>query len=205
MQSPRVVLSRFGVVSALIATLSLLSSHAGAVHAAQAPAAQAPAAEPGHRLRVGLVLSGGGARGAAHIGVLKVLEELHVPIDAIAGTSMGAVVGGLYASGLSAREIEAVMSSVNWQEAFRDRPPRAEWSFRRKEEDRDFLVKFPLGIRGGKIQLPKGLIEGQTLTMMLRRLTLPVAQIDQFQDLPTPFRAVATDLASGEPVVMQGG
>src|SRR5580700_1725015 len=201
MQSSRVVLSRFGVVSALIAVLALLGLHTEPARGQQPSASP----EPGHRLRVGLVLSGGGARGAAHIGVLQVLEDLHVPIDAIAGTSMGAVVGGLYASGLSAREIEAVMSSVNWQEAFRDRPPRAELSFRRKEEDRDFLVKFPLGIRGGKIQLPKGLIEGQTLTMMLRRLTLPVARIDQFTDLPTPFRAVATDLASGEPVVMQGG
>ena len=201
MQSSRVVLSRFGVVSALIAVLALLGLHTEPARGQQPSASP----EPGHRLRVGLVLSGGGARGAAHIGVLKVLEDLHVPIDAIAGTSMGAVVGGLYASGLSAREIEAVMSSVNWQEAFRDRPPRAELSFRRKEEDRDFLVKFPLGIRGGKIQLPKGLIEGQTLTMMLRRLTLPVARIDQFTDLPTPFRAVATDLASGEPVVMQSG
>jgi NTE family protein len=218
MQAVRVVLPRVGVVMALVAALSWLGLDTDRARAAQAPVAvarapvtlaQVPLGEAmpqqGHRPRVGLVLSGGGARGAAHIGVLKVLEDLHVPIDAIAGTSMGAVVGGLYASGLTAREIEAVMSSVNWQEAFRDRPPRAELSFRRKEEDRDFLVKFPLGIRGGKIQLPKGLIEGQTLTMMLRRLTLPVARIDQFADLPTPFRAVATDLASGEPVVMQTG
>jgi len=77
------------------------------------------------RPRVGLVLSGGGARGAAHVGVLKVLDEMHVPIDAIAGTSMGAVVGGLYASGMSATQIETLISSVNWQDAFRDRPPRA--------------------------------------------------------------------------------
>ena len=171
-------------------------------------AAQGSTAAPAlarRRLRVGVVLSGGGARGAAHIGVLKVLEELHVPIDAIAGTSVGALVGGLYASGLSATQIEAIMSSVNWQEAFRDTPPRAELSFRRKEEDEDFLVKFPLGIRGGKLQLPKGLIQGQTLTMMLRQLTLPVARIRDFESLPTPFRAVATDLTTGEPVVMRAG
>jgi NTE family protein len=187
----------------------------GAVAAASwLPGVCLPQAPPGtgqptsaatHAPRIGLVLSGGGARGAAHIGVLKVLDELHVPIDAIAGTSVGAVVGGLYASGLSPAEIEAVMTSVNWQEAFRDRPPRDALSFRRKEEDRDFLVKFSLGIRGGKLQLPKGLIEGQTLTMMLRRLTLPVSRIEEFENLPTPFRALATDLATGEPVVMRAG
>src|SRR5262245_57158079 len=83
------------------------------------------------RPRVGLVLSGGGARGAAHVGVLKVLDEMRVPIDAIAGTSMGAVVGGLYASGMSADDIEKLISSVNWQDAFRDRPQRAELGYRR--------------------------------------------------------------------------
>ena len=155
--------------------------------------------------RIGLVLSGGGARGAAHIGVLKVLEELHIPIDAIAGTSMGAVVGGLYASGLSPREIERIMTSLNWQDAFRDRPPREDLTFRRKQEDQNFLVKFPLGIRGSKIQLPKGLIQGQKLNQTLRRLTLPVARITNFDELPTPFRAVATDLETGEAVIMDSG
>jgi NTE family protein len=158
-----------------------------------------------HRPRIGLVLSGGGARGAAHIGVLKVLEELHIPIDAIAGTSMGAVVGGLYASGLSAREIESIMTSLNWQDAFSDRPSREDLTFRRKEEDENFLVKFPLGLRGRHIQLPKGLIQGQKLNQMLRRLTLPVAHITNFDDLPTPFRAVATDLETGDAVIMNSG
>jgi NTE family protein len=159
-----------------------------------------------HRPRIGLVLSGGGARGAAHIGVLKVLEELHIPIDAVAGTSMGAVVGGLYASGLTAREIETTMTSLNWQEAFRDRPPREDLPLRRKQEDENFLVKFPLGVRGGgRLLLPKGLLQGQTLNLILRRLTLPVSQIERFDALPTPFRAVATDLENGAPVIMSSG
>jgi NTE family protein len=168
---------------------------------------QAPAAPPGeaHRPRIGLVLSGGGARGAAHIGVLKVLEQMNVPVDAIAGTSMGAVVGGLYASGLSATDIEKIMTSINWQDAFRDRPPREDLTLRRKQEDETFLVKFPLGVRGGKIVLPKGLIQGQRLTQTLRRLTLPVARLDKFDDLPTPFRAVGTDLETGDAVVMGSG
>ncbi|GAC1451972.1 MAG: patatin-like phospholipase PlpD [Steroidobacteraceae bacterium] len=137
--------------------------------------------------------------------MLKVLEQLHVPIDAIAGTSMGAVVGGLYASGLSAAEIEKIMTSLNWQDAFRDRPPREDLTLRRKQEDQSFLVQFPLGLRGGKIVLPKGLIEGQRLNQTLRRLTLAVARINTVDDLPTPFRAVATDLESGEPVVIGSG
>src|SRR5690349_421872 len=160
--------------------------------------------EPG-RPRIGLVLSGGGARGAAHIGVLKVLEENHVPIDAIAGTSMGAVVGGLYASGLNAADVERVMQSVDWQDAFRDRPPRSDLNFRRKLEDQNFLVKFPLGLKGKKFRLPRGLVQGQKLTQTLRALTLPVAQIQRFDDLAIPFRAIATDIVTGERVVMDHG
>src|SRR5262249_24125240 len=150
-------------------------------------------------------LSGGGARGTAHIGVLKVLDQMRVPIDAIAGTSMGAVVGGLYASGLSARDIEKIMTSINWQDAFRDRPPREDLDLRRKEEDETFLVKYHFGVRDWHIVVPKGLIQGQKLIETLRRLTLPVAGINDFDDLPTPFRAVATDLESGDTVVMGSG
>src|SRR5215469_15589963 len=91
------------------------------------------------RPRICLVLSGGGARGMAHIGVLKVLEELKVPIDCIAGTSVGAIVGGLYASGMTAQQIDTTMRSLDWQEAFRDAPPRRDLAFRRKQDDRNFL------------------------------------------------------------------
>ncbi len=170
---------------------------------AAAPAA-ATGAVPG-RVRIGLVLSGGGARGAAHIGVLKILEQLHVPIDAIAGTSMGAVVGGLYASGMSATEIEQAMASVDWQAAFRDRPPRTQLAFRRKEEDRQYLVNLPIGLRGKQLLIPQGLVQGQQLLENLRRLTLPVARIADFDQLPTPFRAVATNLETGEGVVLRDG
>jgi NTE family protein len=157
------------------------------------------------RPRIGLVLSGGGARGAAHIGVLKALDRLHVPIDAIAGTSMGAVVGGLYASGMSGREIEQAMASVDWQSAFRDRLRRTELGFRRKEEDRDFLVNLPLGLHGKKLVIPEGLVQGEKLTETLRQLSLPVATITDFDHLPTRFRAVATDLETGDAVVMGDG
>jgi NTE family protein len=168
------------------------------------PAQEAPPAGQ-HRPRIGLVLSGGGARGAAHIGVLKVLEENHIPVDAIAGTSMGAVVGGLYATGLSALDVERVMTSVDWQDAFRDRPARTDLNFRRKLEDQNFLVKFPLGLKGRRFRLPRGLVQGQKLTQILRSLTLPVAQIQRFDDLAIPFRAIATDIVTGERVILDHG
>ena len=169
------------------------------------PAAQAALRAGGTGIRIGLVLSGGGARGLAHIGVLRVLQKLRVPIDAIAGTSMGAVVGGLYASGLTPKQIEAMVKSLNWQEAFRDQPPRQDLTLRRKEEDENFLINFPIGIKDWQPVLPSGLIQGQSLTEILRRLTLPVARITNFNDLPTPFRAVATDLETGKEVVIASG
>src|ERR1700757_2180487 len=169
--------------------------------AAAAPAANAALARP----RVCLVLSGGGARGMAHIGVLKVLEELKVPIDCIAGTSMGAVVGGLYASGMTAAQIDSTMRSVDWQEAFRDAPPRRDLAFRRKQDDRNFLVRLPLGLKHGQILLPKGFIQGQKLQETLRQLTLQFNDRTDFDTLPTPFRAVATDLESGEAVLLDRG
>jgi NTE family protein len=159
----------------------------------------------GPRPRIGLVLSGGGARGAAHVGALKVIEELHIPIDAIAGTSMGAVVGGLYASGMSATDIEKLLFSVDWQTAFSDRTPRRDLGFRRKQDDRNFLVRYSLGISNDGVKLPKGLIQGQKLSQVLRSASLPVAEITDFDRLPIPFRAVATDLENGAPVVMSSG
>jgi NTE family protein len=161
--------------------------------------------DPLLRPRICVVLSGGGARGIAHIGVLKVLEDLKIPIDCIAGTSMGAVVGGLYASGMSAREIESTMLSVDWQEAFRDSPPRRDLAFRRKQDDRNFLVRLPLGLKHGQILLPKGFIQGQKLQETLRQLTLQFNDSSDFDNLPTAFRAVATDLESGEAVLLDKG
>ncbi|HKU13346.1 MAG TPA: patatin-like phospholipase family protein [Steroidobacteraceae bacterium] len=167
--------------------------------------AQAALAAEQPRPRVGLVLSGGGARGAAHVGVLKVLDEMHVPVDAIAGTSMGAVVGGLYASGMSGAEIETLIRSLNWQDAFRDRPPREELGFRRKQDERNFLVRFALGLKKEGFVLPPGLVQGQKLEQVLRNAALPVAEIQQFDRLPIPFRAIATDLETGQAVVMDSG
>ena len=157
------------------------------------------------RPRIGLVLSGGGARGAAHIGVLKALEELHIPIDYIAGTSMGAVVGGLYAGGLSPQQLEQDLLHVDWDSAFSDQSPRRDMPFRRREDDLNHLVKLNLGYKDGRFVLPRALIAGQNLTANLRGLTLPVAAISDFNQLPVPFRAVATDISDGTMVVLDHG
>ncbi|HEX3395968.1 MAG TPA: patatin-like phospholipase family protein [Steroidobacteraceae bacterium] len=198
---------RLGLVCALAANCQWIhAAESAAAPGAATAGAPAPAAAAAlERPRICLVLSGGGARGMAHIGVLKVLEELKVPIDCIAGTSMGAVVGGLYASGMTAAQIDATMRSVDWQEAFRDAPPRADLAFRRKQDDRNFLVRLPLGLKHGKILLPKGFIQGQKLQETLRQLTLPFSNSTNFDSLPTPFRAVATDLVTGNAVLLDKG
>lgn len=171
----------------------------------QPPATAAETAAQPSRPRVGLVLSGGGARGLAHVGVLEALEEQRIPIDAIAGTSMGAVVGGLYASGMTPSAIDELLRNMDWSVAFRDRPARNTLNFRRKQDDREFLVRFPLGIQSGSFRVPRGLIQGQRLTQTLRLETLPVAAIEDFDRLPTPFRAVAADLETGARVVLGSG
>jgi NTE family protein len=192
---------RLGLPCALL-VLAVRTAVAAAATPAAAPDAAPTAPE---RPRVCLVLSGGGARGMAHIGVLKVLEELRVPIDCIAGTSMGAIVGGLYASGMTPAQIEMQMNSVDWQEAFRGSPLRRELAFRRKQDDRNFLVHLPLGLKHGEVLLPRGLILGEKLQETLRELTLPDGDLASFDELPTPFRAVATDLETGQAVVMDRG
>ena len=165
------------------------------LHAAEAP-----------RPKIGLVLSGGAARGLAHIGVLKALEEQGVKIDAIAGTSMGAVIGGLYASGYKIDELEKLALSIDWQQALSDAPPREDIPFRRKQDDRDFLVKQQLSFRDdGSLGLPLGVIQGQNLALLLESMLAHASDTRDFDKLPIPFRAVATDIASGEKVVFRKG
>jgi NTE family protein len=157
------------------------------------------------RLRVGLVLGGGGARGAAHIGVLKELERQRIPVDVITGTSMGAIVGGLYASGMTAAELEALVGSLDWAGALTDKPDREDLSFRRKQDDAEFPIDFELGVRGTDLVLPKGVIQGQKLDLLLRELTIKSSQIDDFDELPIPFRAIASDIERGEAYVIGKG
>src|SRR5690554_7610305 len=151
--------------------------------------AQSAAVAETERERVGLVLSGGAARGLAHIGVLKALEEQGVVIDAIAGTSMGAVMNGLYAAGYSIAELEQLATELDWQQALSDAPPREDIPFRRKQDDRDFLVKQKLGFRDdGTLGLPLGVLQGQNLAVLLEKLFARAGAVDDFDDLPIPFQ-----------------
>jgi len=165
----------------------------------------ATTASHAERPRIGLVLGGGGARGAAHIGVLKELERHRIPIDAIAGTSMGAIVGGLYASGKTPEELEQIIASLDWVDAMSDTPPRKDLSFRRKQDDVRYPIGLELGLRDAELLLPMGMIQGQKLDLILRELTIDVSHVSDFDNLPIPFRAVATDVETGEAHVMGQG
>jgi NTE family protein len=157
------------------------------------------------RPRIGLVLSGGGARGLAHVGVLKVLEQMQIPVDVIAGTSMGAIIGGLYASGMRADELERELLRLDWDTIFAPRIERQHLSQRRKEEDFEVSPLLELGLRDGELLAPRGAVSSRGLESLLRHYTLPVRDVNSFDALPIPFRAVATDMETGEPMVMDGG
>ncbi|NQZ54851.1 MAG: patatin-like phospholipase family protein [Piscirickettsiaceae bacterium] len=157
------------------------------------------------RPKIGLALSGGGARGAAHVGVLKVLEELKIPVDYIAGTSMGAVVGGLYASGMSSDEIAYQLEVIDWETVFNDKPDRPDRSQRRKADDILYLVKGKVGVSESGLRAPTAVVQGQRFDLILKSLTLPVANINNFDDFPIPFRAVAMDIATGDEVILAEG
>jgi len=164
-----------------------------------------PGTPPALRPRLGLVLSGGGARGLAHVGVLKVLERERIPIDLITGTSMGAIIGGLYASGMSAAALERELLPLAWDRVFASRVERQQLSQRRKEEDFEFSAALELGMRDGEFRAPQSTLSSRGLEILLRRYTLPVRNIGEFDRLPTPFRAIATDMESGQQVVMASG
>jgi len=163
--------------------------------------------DPGaaERPRIGLVLGGGGARGAAHIGVLKVLEEMRIPVDYVAGTSMGSIVGGLYASGMSTDDIEREVLAMDWDDLFKDNPTRKQRSFRRKSDDRIYAFEARPGFNDGQIELPLAFIRGQKLDLALNRLMLPIVDVTDFDDLPIPYRAIATDIETGGEVVLGTG
>jgi NTE family protein len=157
------------------------------------------------RPKVGLVLSGGGARGLAHVGVLKVLERERIPVDVIAGTSMGAIVGGLYASGLSAAEVEREVLLLDWDNVFASRVERRELSQRRKEHDFEVSPLLEVGVGSDGLKAPLGSLSSRVLEAHLRRLTLSASQVQHFDQLPTPFRAVATDMETGHAVILSQG
>jgi NTE family protein len=156
------------------------------------------------RPAVGLVLQGGGALGLAHVGVITWLEEHHIPVDYVAGTSMGGLVGGVYATGHNAAEMRQIVNGIPWDEVIAGQTPFPDLAFRRKEDARDYPNSLEFGLRKG-LQFPAGLNSGQQVSLVLDKIALPYSEIKSFNDLPTPFACVATDLVSGKPKVFHDG
>jgi NTE family protein len=157
------------------------------------------------RPKICAVLSGGGARGFAHVGALKALEDMRIRLDCIVGTSMGAVVGGLYASGLSADEITARFAAMDWTRLADDRIDRTELRLRQKEIDFDYPFSLELGVRDGELRLPAGVVGGSRFELTLREWLQPVAAVRDFDNLPIQYRSLSTDLETGQAVVFREG
>src|SRR5258707_4184860 len=153
---------------------------------------------------IGLALEGGGAMGLAHIGVLKWFEEHHIPVDYVAGTSMGGLVGGFYATGMSPDELKTLIDGMDWRKILTDRTPFEELSFRRKEDQLAYPNSLIFGLRHG-LSLPAGLNAGHQIALIIDRVTLPYNDMPSFDGLPVPFRCVATDLVSRKPYVFKDG
>ena len=156
------------------------------------------------RPKIGLALSGGGARGFAHIGVLQWFEEHRIPVDYIAGTSMGGLVGGLYATGMSPAELKKLVGELDWDTLLRGYPSFQQLSYRRKEDRIYIPGPITLGLRRG-VRLPTGMNAGMEIGLVFDRIALPYANVGSFDQLPIPFRCVATDLIAAEPIVLKEG
>jgi NTE family protein len=154
--------------------------------------------------KLGLVLEGGGALGLAHIGVIHYLEEHHIPVNYIAGTSMGGLVGGVYATGRDAAELRDVVKGIKWNEVIRGQSRFEDLSFRRKQDAREYPNMLEFGLRQG-LQFPSGFNSGQQVDLILDRIALPYAQLESFDDLPIPFACVATDLVTRSEHVFRSG
>lgn len=164
---------------------------------------QIPADDVRNGPKVGLVLSGGGAKGIAHIGVLKVLEEAGIRVDVITGTSIGSIVGALYSIGYTPDEMLDLVASTDWNDLFTDRPSHRLLSMYEKEANERSFLSFPISDRG--LRLPRGMVGGQYIFNWLARHTWPALEIEEFSRLPIPFATVATDLETGEAVAFHSG
>ncbi|MFA0045469.1 patatin-like phospholipase family protein [Vibrio sp. 10N.261.51.F11] len=194
----RWLVSGLGVVGTVI-SFQLFASTATQID-------QSQQAEQAHkRPTVAVVLAGGGAKGAAHIGVLKALEEMQIPVDYITGTSMGSYVGGLYATGMSADEIESFIYTVDWNRGYRDRVNRSDRRVRDKEYEDRYQLNTDLGLGWGEIKARKGVVQGQNMLRILRETTGNLSSFDSFDHLAIPYRSVATDIIELEEVVIDHG
>ena len=154
--------------------------------------------------KVGLVLEGGGALGLAHIGIIQWLEEHHIPVSYIAGTSMGGLVGGVYATGRNAGEVRDVVEGIDWNTVIDGETPFGDLSYRRKQDSREYPSRMEFGIRHG-LQFPSGFNTGQQVSLILDRISLPYSQLKSFDELPIPFACVATDLSTNSEHIFRSG
>ncbi len=186
----------------LLTSLAILTAVAPLAAAQQPGAPAAPA--NGERPRVGLVLGGGSARGFAHVGVIEWLEEHRIPVDCVAGTSMGGLIGGMYAMGMSPREIRELIAKTDWEEAFKGEPAYDKLILRRQEDKAAFPNRISVGLKGG-LSFASGLDPAHPIGLLLSRAALPYSTVKSFDDLPIAFRCVATDLVSGRSVTLHDG
>ncbi len=197
------------ILGTILYALIQLSAIAAGHNSTSSPAVNTPTnAAPTittHRPRIGLVLSGGGARGYAHLGVLEYLEQLHIPIDYIVGTSMGALIGGLYASGISANELETKLGQINLSDIAFDRNDRAQLQQTQRSDDFQYPLAITAGYGDGKLKTPSGLVQGNQLLALLQSWTSNLPGDIDFNHLPIPFQAIATDLGKGTKVVLNKG
>jgi NTE family protein len=170
-----------------------------------APAAELPESPPAERPRIGLVLGGGGAKGGAHIGVLKVLEELRVPVDCVVGTSMGALVGATFASGTPPADIERLITDINWGETVGGLGSRDRMPIERKLSPRPYSNSLEFGIKEGEFRTASGLVASQNIEDTIRILVSDTRETRRFDDLAMPFRAIATDIVGSEMVILDRG
>ncbi len=181
-------------LATLLAVLALLGS----------PAVRGQVAAEKKRPKIGLALSGGGVRGLAHIGVLEWFEEHRIPVDYIAGTSFGGLVGGMYAIGMTPAEMRQLINSIDWDNVLRGTPAFERLSFRRKQDRRSFQNAIELGLKNG-LSGATGLNPGHQIGLFLDRLALPYGGLNNFDELPIPFRCVATDMVAAKPVILKDG
>lgn len=166
--------------------------------------AAAPPSGPQPRPRMGLALGGGSARGLAHIGVLQWLDEHRIPVDAVAGTSMGGLIGGMFATGMTTDEIRDFMASMDWARVLAPDSPFGDKTFRRKEDARAFPSVLEFGLKDG-FRLPSGLNPAEQVNLQFDRIALPYYAVRDFSALPVPFKCVAADLRASEVVVLESG
>src|SRR6266849_2806440 len=197
------ILSRFFFAAIALCLLLSLSAFPQAPNSSTAPSS-AESASPKKRLKIGVALEGGGALGLAHIGVLKWFEDHHIPIDYVAGTSMGGLVGGLYATGKSPAELKAIVEKQDWDTIIGGQTSYQDLSFRHKEDQRALPNRVEFGLRKG-FSLPSGLNSGQGVSLLIDRETLAYTHNGSFDDFPIPFRCVATNLVTGKSFVFDHG